>query len=44
MTSMRQVFKKKFKKFLDIFLLLVPLELSHLPDFDISHWHREDLN
>ena len=34
-------FQKKI--FLDILLLLVPLEiLSHYPDIDISHWLGED--
>ena len=42
---MRQVFKKYKKNFLDIFLLMVPLEtLSTYPDNDISHWLREDVH
>ena len=31
--------------FLDIFILLVPLEiLSHYPDIDISHWLRNHVH
>ena len=35
---------KKFKKILDIFVLLVTFEiLSHYPNIDISHWLTEDV-
>ena len=34
----------QFFLFLDIFLLLVPVEIvSHYPDIDSSHWLREDV-
>ena len=41
MASMPQDFKKFFK-FLDMFVFLVPVEIfSHYPNIDISHWFRE---
>ena len=43
MTSMTQDFRK-FKKKLDIFVLLVTFEiLSHYPNIDSSHWHKESV-
>ena len=42
MTTVPHDYKKILNKFLNIFLLLVPIEiLSHYPDIDISHWFRE---
>ena len=44
MTSMPKDLKKVFKSFLDIFLLVVPLEiLSQYPEIDNSHWLRQDV-
>ena len=41
MTSMPQDFKIFWKNFLDIFLLLVPLEIcSHYSDTDIAYWFK----
>ena len=41
MTSMQQYLKNFFSKLMDIFVLLVPLEiLSYYPDIDICHWLR----
>ena len=43
MTSKQQVFKIFEKNFMDMFLLLFPLEiLSNYPDIDFSHWPREN--
>ena len=44
MTSMPQDFKKNFKDFWIILVLLVPFEiLSNYLNIDITNWNREDV-
>ena len=44
MSSMTQDFKKNFKKYLGIFLLLFTFEIfSHYSNIDSSHWPKEDV-
>ena len=44
MTSMLQDFEKILLKFMDIFVLLVLLELlSFYPDINSSYWFKEDV-